>query len=102
LGAAEEVSRPRVGTTGTTGPQNLIRVISLNGDVQVLARSVVVFDAQFAAVARISAQEVLHEARTVPCQVSVRGVRKVEEFAAWQLADAFTSEVCGASPQLFA
>ena len=27
------------------------------------------------------------------CQVSVTGVRKVEEFAAWQLADAFKSEV---------
>ena len=27
------------------------------------------------------------------CQVSVRGVRKVEEFAAWQLAEAFKSEV---------
>jgi len=26
-------------------------------------------------------------------QVSVTGVRKVEEFAAWQLADAFKSEV---------
>jgi hypothetical protein len=29
----------------------------------------------------------------VHCQGSVRGVRKVEEFAAWQLADAFKSEV---------
>jgi four helix bundle protein len=29
----------------------------------------------------------------VHSQVSVRGVRKVEEFAAWQLADAFKSEV---------
>ena len=27
------------------------------------------------------------------CQVSVTGVKKVEEFAAWQLADAFKSEV---------
>ena len=42
MGAAEEHSRPRVGTTGTAGPWNLIPVISLNGDVQVLARSVMV------------------------------------------------------------
>ena len=27
------------------------------------------------------------------CQVFVAGVKKVEEFAAWQLAEAFTSEV---------
>jgi hypothetical protein len=50
--------------------------------------------AQFAAEARISAQEqVCHQAYAVHCQVSVAGVKKVEEFAAWQLADAFKSEV---------
>ena len=50
--------------------------------------------APFAAESRISAQyEVRHRACAVHGQVSVTGVKKVEEFAAWQLADAFKSEV---------
>ena len=49
---------------------------------------------QCAIEAQISAQS--HECRqacAVHCQMEVRGVRKVEEFAAWQLAEAFKSEV---------
>jgi hypothetical protein len=49
--------------------------------------------AQFAAASRISAQEEVCHQAYVHCQVSVAGVKKVEEFAAWQLADAFKSEV---------
>jgi hypothetical protein len=83
LGAAEEHSRPRVGTTGTAGPRNLIPVISLNGDVQVLARSVVVLVRTICrGVADLGPIGGVAEARTVHCQVSVTGVKKVEEFAA--------------------
>ena len=50
--------------------------------------------APFAAESRISAQyEVCQQAYAVHGQVCVAGVKKVEEFAAWQLAEAFKSEV---------
>jgi hypothetical protein len=82
LGAAEEHSRPRVGTTGTAGPWNLIPVISLNGDVQVLARSVVVFVRTICSrVADLGPIGGLERGTTVHGQVSVRGVRSPQLFA---------------------